>query len=116
VVLFKPPDWEVHDENSELQLAGFMEAMFGPLKILKDEQHEHGFWAVLLLNHLNPLEQKETPKESSMISTNLGFNDDFSDGWWQFWPSMVAFLYTQSQKLVPRRAQQFFAPMFVRRV
>lgn len=42
VVLFKPPDWEVHDENSELQLSSFMEAMFGRLKILRDEQHEHG--------------------------------------------------------------------------
>ena len=37
----------MHDANSELQLANFMEAMFGPLRILKDEDHEHGFWAVL---------------------------------------------------------------------
>ncbi|CAJ1455295.1 unnamed protein product [Effrenium voratum] len=43
VVLFKPPDWEVHDANSIFQLAGFMEAMFGPLPILRDEHHEHGF-------------------------------------------------------------------------
>ena len=45
LVLFKPPNWEVHDANSELQLANFMEAMFGPLTILKDEDHEHGTWA-----------------------------------------------------------------------
>ncbi|CAK9005984.1 Pentatricopeptide repeat-containing protein At2g31400 [Durusdinium trenchii] len=43
VVLFKPPDWEVHDANAELQLASFMEAMFGKLPILRDEAHEHGF-------------------------------------------------------------------------
>ena len=43
LVLFKPPNWEVHDANSELQLANFMKAMFGPLRILKDEDHEHGF-------------------------------------------------------------------------
>lgn len=34
----------MHDANSELQLANFMEAMFGPLRILKDEDHEHGFF------------------------------------------------------------------------
>ena len=39
----------MHDANSELQLANFMEAMFGPLTILKDEDHEHGTWAGVFL-------------------------------------------------------------------
>lgn len=43
-MVFKPPDWEVHDANAELQLAEFIEAVYGRLPILKDEQHEHGAW------------------------------------------------------------------------
>ncbi|CAE7202513.1 TBCK [Symbiodinium necroappetens] len=45
VVLFKPADYEVHDENSDLpQLSCFMSAMFcNKLPILHDEEHEHGF-------------------------------------------------------------------------
>ncbi|CAE7592221.1 EMB2654 [Symbiodinium sp. CCMP2456] len=44
-VLFKPADYEVHDENSDLpQLSCFMSAMFcNKLPILHDEEHEHGF-------------------------------------------------------------------------
>ena len=53
LVLFKPPNWEVHDANSELQLANFMEAMFGPLRILKDEDHEHGPSAGVFLGQKN---------------------------------------------------------------
>ncbi|CAE8614196.1 unnamed protein product [Polarella glacialis] len=44
LVVFKPPGWEVYDQNTELQLSSFLQATLGKrFAILHDEEHQCGF-------------------------------------------------------------------------
>ncbi|CAE8590607.1 unnamed protein product [Polarella glacialis] len=44
LVIFKPPGWEVHNQNTDLQLSSFLQATLGKrFAILRDEGHQCGF-------------------------------------------------------------------------
>ncbi|CAE8621936.1 unnamed protein product [Polarella glacialis] len=43
LVIFKPPGWEVHDQQTELQLSSFLQASLGAVPITRDVLHQCGF-------------------------------------------------------------------------
>ncbi|CAE8638891.1 unnamed protein product [Polarella glacialis] len=44
LVIFKPPGWEVYNQNTELQLSSFLQGTLGKrFAILHDEEHQCGF-------------------------------------------------------------------------